>query len=113
MEGYDSMAYTYEELSKMTVTQLRAIADGIEHEATKGHSTMHKDKLLPALCTALGIESHSHHQVVGIDKSKIKSQIRELKVQRSEAIAKHDANKLAEIRNSIRHLKRILRKAIV
>jgi DNA-binding IclR family transcriptional regulator len=113
MEGADIMAHTYEELSKMTVTQLRAIADGIEHEATKGHSTMHKEKLLPAICIALGIEAHTHHHVIGIDKSKIKSQIRELKVQRDEAISKHDATKLAELRHSIKHLKRILRKATV
>ncbi len=113
MEGSTVMTYTYEELSKMTVAQLREIADGIDHEATKGHSTMHKDKLLPALCIALSIESHAHHHVVGIDKTKIKAQIRELKGQREEAIIKHDGTKLAEIRHSIRHLKRILRKATV
>lgn len=107
------MTYTYEMLSKMTVVQLRTIADGIEHEATKGHSTMHKDKLLPALCVALGIETHAQHHVVGVDKTKIKSQIRELKVQREEVLAKHDHARLAEIRHSIRHLKRILRKATI
>ena len=108
-----NMAHTYEELSKMTVAQLRAIADGIDHDATKGHSTMHKDKLLPALCIALGIESHAHHHAVGINKAEIKSQIRQLKVQRGDAISKHDSAKLAEIRHNIRHLKRILRKSIV
>lgn len=104
------MPYTYEELSKMTVTQLRQIADGIDHEATKGHSTMHKEKLLPALCKALGIEARPHHEVVGTDKTKIKSQIRQLKTQRNEAIANHDYIKLAEIRHNIHHLKRFLRK---
>jgi hypothetical protein len=107
------MTYTYDQLSKMTVAQLRSIADGIEHEATRGHSIMHKDKLLPAICIALGIEGHAHHHVIGLDKTKIKSQIRELKNQRNEAIVKHDGAKLAEIRHSIRHLKRILRKATI
>ena len=107
------MAYTYEQLSKMTVVDLRKIADGIEHEATKGHSTMHKDKLLPALCKALGVEAHAHHEVVGVDKRKIKAQIRELKVKRAEAIANHDKAQLADVRNSIHHLKRILRRYTV
>ena len=62
------MSYTYEQLNKMTVVELRKIADGIEHEATKGHSTMHKEKLLPALCIALGIEAHAHHEAKGVEK---------------------------------------------
>ena len=62
------MAHSYEELHKMTVTQLRRIAEGIEHDAVKGFSTMHKEKLLLAICVALGIEAHEHHQVVGIDR---------------------------------------------
>jgi len=35
------MTYTYEQLSRMNVADLRVIADGIEHEAVKGHLTMH------------------------------------------------------------------------
>jgi len=106
------MPYTYEQLSKMTVTELRKIADGIEHEATKGHSTMHKEKLLPALCIALGIEAHVHHEAKGLNKSKIKTEIRALKKDRDAAIQVHDHVKLREIRNKIHHLKRILRKAL-
>ena len=56
------MAYTYDQLNMMTVGELRKIADGIDQEAVHGHATMHKEKLVPALCTALGIESHVHHQ---------------------------------------------------
>ena len=107
------MAYTYEELSKMTVVELRQIADGIEHEATKGHSTMHKEKLLPALCTALGIDAHVHHHVVGINKTKIKTEIKELKVKRAAAIAAKDYALLKEIREKIHKLKYTLRKSIV
>lgn len=108
------MAYTYEELSKMTVMELRKIADGIDHEATKGHSTMHKDKLLPALCQALGIEAHVHHFVKGnINKTKIKSEIKQLKVKRSAAIETKDYTQLKEIRDQIHKLKHTLRKYIV
>ena len=108
------MAYTYEQLSKMNVTELRQIADGIQHEAVSGHSTMHKEKLLPALCKALGIEAHEHHHLVGkLDKSKIKQQIRALKAEREAAITAHNADGLIDIRHKIRNLKRLLRKSIV
>lgn len=108
------MSYTYEELSKMNVTELRKIADGIDHEATKGHSTMHKDKLLPAMCIALGIDTHVHHHVVGaINKTKIKSEIKQLKVKRSAAIEAKDYKQLKEIRDKIHKLKHTLRKSIV
>jgi hypothetical protein len=108
------MAYTYEVLSKMNVGDLRKIADGIQHDAVKGHSTMHKEKLIPALCTALGIEAHPHHHVVGtIDKSKIKQEIRALKAKRDAAIESHNSSELAAIRHSMHHLKRLLRKSIV
>ncbi len=52
------MEHTFEELHKKTVADLREIAAGIEHDALHGHTTMHKDPLLKALCTALGIEAH-------------------------------------------------------
>jgi cysteinyl-tRNA synthetase len=107
------MAYTFEELNKMTVGDLRKIADGIDHEATKGHSTMHKEKLVPALCTALGIDMHVHHQVVGINKKKVKSEIRELKVQREEATQAKDYARLKQIRDRIHKLKHTLRKSMV
>lgn len=107
------MAYTYEQLSKMTVAELRQIADTIEHEATKGHSTMHKEKLLPALCVALGIETHVHHRVEGIDKSKIKGEIKELKVKRAAAIQAKNYDELRQIRDRIHKLKHTLRKFTV
>ena len=106
------MLYTYEQLSKMTVADLRKIADGIEHDAVKGHSTMHKDKLLPALCTALGIEAHVHHDVKGIDKGSIKLKISALKKDREAAIAAKDYLKLRTVRLNIKRLKRTIRKAM-
>ncbi len=107
------MAYTYEKLSNMTVAELRGIADGIEHEATKGHSTMHKEKLLPALCIALGIDPHARHEAKGINKGKIKMEIRALRKERETALASHDKAKLQTIRGRIHNLKKMLRRAIV
>ncbi|HUI64602.1 MAG TPA: hypothetical protein VL126_07165 [Bacteroidota bacterium] len=105
------MAYTYEQLNAMTVAQLREIAKGIEHEAVQGHSTMHKEKLVPALCLALGIEAHKHHLVTGLDKSKIKLEIRNLKKTRDEALTTKDLAKYRQSIREIHHLKNKLRRA--
>ncbi len=107
------MAYTYEQLSKLNVTELRKIADGIQHPATAGHSTMHKEKLLPALCVALGIDAHAHHEAKGINKSKIKLEIRALKKDRADALQTHNSEKLQDVRHKIHDLKKKLRKALV
>ena len=107
------MPYTYEQLKDLTVIELRKIADGVDHEAVKGHLTMHKEKLLPALCVALGIETHVHHEVRGVNKGKLKMQIRALKKDREAALQAHDSAKLKEVRMKIKNLKRTLRKAIV
>ena len=107
------MSYTYDQLSKMTVVELRKIADGIEYEALHGHSTMHKEKLLPALCKALNIETHLHHTVVGINKTAMKAEIRSWKKKRAEALTNKDYAKLSEIRQHIHDLKVKLRRALV
>ena len=107
------MAYTYEQLANMTVVQLREIADGIEHDAVKGHSTMHKEKLLPAICLALGIEAHKHHEVKGLNKNSIKVEIRSLKKKRDAALAAKDLGQYHQILHEIHHLKNKLRRAII
>jgi len=107
------MPYTYEQLSQMTVAELRIIADGIDHEAVHGHSTMHKEKLVPALCKALNIETHAHHKVVGINKAQVKLEIRSWKKKREKALAEKDYVKLSEIRQHIHDLKVKLRRSIV
>ena len=105
------MAFTYEELSKMTVARLREIALGLDHEAGKGASTMHKEKLLPALCQALGIEAHVHHNIVGLNKSQLKAEIRSLKGKKKEELAAGNAKGFKEVLRKIHRLKRALRKA--
>ena len=108
------MAYTYEQLSEMNVTQLRDIAKGIDHEAVHGFSTMHKEKLLPALCTALGIESHKHHMAAkGFDKASVKAEIRALKKQRNALVPKEHPREYREILRKIHEKKNVLRRMIV
>ena len=108
------MAYTYEELKHKTVAELREIAAGSEeHEALQGYTQLNKEHLLVALCKALGIDMHQHHEVKGINKSGLKSQIKRLKQQRDEAIAARDHAQLKEVRRRMHHLKRAIHKATV
>ena len=103
------MAYTYDELKDKTIAELREIAKGLSHEAVQGYSQMNKERLLPALCKALGIDTHEHHEVTGIDKAGIKAKIRELKRQRDEALETSDPSTLKVVRRHIHHLNRQLR----
>lgn len=105
--------YTWEDLHKKTVADLRDIAKEVEHPAVKGYSQMNKEHLLPALCEALGIEAHAHHEVVGIDKRNIKAKIRELKAERDKALEGGDRAQLKAVRRRIHRLKRRIRAAIV
>ncbi len=107
------MAHTFQDLKMKTVAQLRDIAKETEHEAIKGYSSMHKADLLQALCTALGIEGHEPHEVVGADKAQIKVKIRELKTKREAALDAHDPKQLKFLRRRIHRLKRKLRAASV
>ncbi len=107
------MAYTYHELKEKTVAELREIAMGIEHEAVQGATQMNKEHLLKALCTALVIDMHEHHQVIGIDKAAVKARIRALKQKRAEALAAKDYAQLKATRRRIHRLKRQIRRAMV
>ena len=108
------MAYTYEQLSEMSVAELRDIARGVDHEAVHGFSTMHKEKLLPALCVALGIEAHKHHTAVrGFNKASVKAEIRTLKKQRDAIVPKEHPKEFRAILRQIHEKKNQLRRMIV
>jgi hypothetical protein len=107
------MAHTYEELKHKQVEELREIAKGLDHEAVKGFTQMNKDHLLPALCKALGIESHAHHQAVGLNKVAVKKKIRELQKERAKALEAHDRKQLKLIRRQIHTLNHRIRAASV
>jgi len=107
------MSFTYHDLKEKTVAQLREIAKDLDHEAVKGATQMNKDHLLKALCSALKIDMHEHHQVVGIDKSAIKAKIRGLKKKRDEILASKDRTELHGVLRQIHSLKRTMRRAMV
>ena len=107
------MAYTFEQLKHTTLAQLREIAASIDHEAVQGYTQLNKEHLIPAICKALNIEMHEHHQVVGLNKAEIKAKIKELKSKRDAALAAHDHAQLKLIRRQIHRVKRTIHKATV
>lgn len=107
------MSYTYSELKHKRMADLRQIASRIEHEAVKGYTQLNKDHLLDALCAALGIDKHAHHEAVGVDRRKIKTEIRALKLKRDEAVKAQNHADLKSTRRQIHKLKRTIRKALV
>lgn len=105
--------HTYEELKKKTVAQLREIAAGMEHESVQGYTQLNKEHLLEAICKALNIDMHEHHEVVGVEKNAIKTKIKRLKRKRDEALAAHNLAQVKMARRQIHRLKRKIRKAMV
>ena len=105
------MAHTYDELKGKTVAELREIAKAFpDDEVLKGAMQMNKEHLLPALCKALHIDTHAHHQAVGIDKPALKLKIKALKVERDAALEKHDHATLKNVRRQIHRINRDIRR---
>jgi len=104
-----TVAYTYHDLKSKTIHDLREIAKDLKHEAVQGASQMNKDHLLPALCTALGIDAHEHHTATGIDKPGIKAKMRELRKKKAAALEAHDRDALKSLRRHIHNLNRQIR----
>ena len=107
------MSYTYDELKGKTVAELREIAAGIKHEAVQGYTQLNKEHLLAAMCKALNIDMHVHHKAkaAGVDKGRVKSQLKELKKKRDAALQAHDHKQLKDVRRQMHELRRSLRKA--
>ena len=103
------MAHTYEELKHKTVAELREIAKATQHEAVQGYTQMNKERLLPALCSALGIDPHEHHAAVSAEKASIKARMRQLKADCEKAIADGDHGTLQRLRRQYHKLNHSLR----
>jgi DNA-binding IclR family transcriptional regulator len=107
------MAYTFHELKEKTIGDLRDIAKDVKHDAVQGYTQLNKEHLLVALCSALNIPVHDHHDVVGIDKLALKARIRALKKDRDAAIEAGDQAKLRAVRQHIHGLNRQIKKHLV
>ena len=106
------MSHTFPELKHKTLAELKEIAEGIT-PAVQGYTQMNKDHLLAAICGALNIDMHVHHEVKGVDKGALKLKIREWKKKRDEALAARDRKSLKLALDHIHHFKHELRKAMV
>ena len=107
------MAYTFHELKEKTIGDLRDIAKDVKHDAVQGYTQLNKEHLLVALCSALNIPVHEHHDVVGIDKLALKARIRAMKKDRDAAIQAGDQAKLKAVREHIHGLNRQIKKHLV
>lgn len=107
------MPYTHHELKEKTVAELRDIAKDIQHDAVQGYTQLNKEHLIVALCQALSIPIHEHHDVVGIDKAALKTKIRALKSARDAAIEAGDHAKLKAVRRQIHGLNRQIRQHMI
>src|SRR5205807_6441675 len=107
------IAYTNKELKHKTPAELRDIAKNLDHEAVQGYTQLNKEHLVVAICKALNIDIHEHHDVVGIDKAAIKTRIKALKTKRDAALSAHDHKQLKIARRGIHRLKRQIHKATV
>ena len=103
------MAHTYEELKHKTIAELRELAQGLQHQAVQGYTQMNKDHLLPALCKALGIESHEHLAAVGEQKLATKAKMREIKAACEKAKADGDTDLVHRLRRQYHQLNHSLR----
>ena len=105
------MAHTYEELSKLTVADLRDIAKDLDHEAVQGATQMNKEHLLPALCKALGIDSHAHHAAAMAEKAAVKAKMRDINEEKAKALESGDHELLRRLRKHYHRLNHSLRTA--
>lgn len=105
------MSYTFEQLKAKPLADLREMAKALDDDAVKGWSQMNKDRLLPVLCKALHVDTHVHHEVVGVDKDAIKAQLHALHAQRERALDAHDHAQLKMVRRQMHHLNHTIRKA--
>jgi hypothetical protein len=111
------MTYTYEQLKAMTIVDLREIARGLQ-PALQGYTQMNKEHLLPAICTALGVDTRHHHRHAhghhhgaheAFDRPTTKATLRRLKAERDRALDVHDIAALHGIRRRMHALKHRLR----
>jgi len=106
------MTHTFPELKHKTLVELREIAVAIT-PAVQGYTQMNKDHLLEAVCNALNIDMHVHHEIKGVDKGALKAKIRDWKKKRDEALAAGDRKSLKVALDHIHSYKHQLRKSMV
>ncbi|MHC4184174.1 MAG: transcription termination factor Rho [Planctomycetota bacterium] len=98
------------DISKLPATKLREMA--LKIPGIDGVHGMNKQQLVEAIKAAQGKELEKPKKAkLDFDMSAMKKQIRMLKIERDEAISSKERAKLKEIREKIKRLKRLTRKA--
>jgi len=90
------------------------MAKGIEHESRKSYTPTSQEHLPPAICKALGIDTHvhrAHPAKAGVHKRGVKARLRALKAERDKALQAHDHAQLKSVRRQMHSLNRKLRAA--
>ena len=105
------MVHTYEELKKKTIAELRDIAKDLQHEAVQGYTQLNKEHLLPALCKALGIDTHAHHAAAIAEKAAVKAKMREIGAEKAKALESGDHDLVRQLRRQYHRLNHSLRAA--
>jgi hypothetical protein len=105
------MAHTYEELKKKTIAELRDLAKDLQHEAVQGYTQLNKEHLLPALCKALGIDTHAHHAAAIAEKAAVKAKMREIRAEKAKALESGDHDLVRQLRRHYHRLNHTLRSA--
>ncbi len=98
----------YHELEKTKVTELREMAQ--KYDDIVGASGIPKEQLVDILADKMGIEK-PHKEVVGINKAKIKKEIKQLKKERDKVLEAKDRKELKIVRRKIHRMRRKLHAA--
>ncbi len=101
--------YTRGQLQRLTTKKLREI--GIELGEISGVHGMKKDELVDAIFSIRGIEEADATAEVSVDKTALKSEIKDLKALREDALKAGNEVELKRVRKRIKRLKRALRRA--
>jgi len=106
---------TRHELQKMTVVKLRE--EALKYPELSGVHGMKKAELIDALAKVFGLPEEEKAPVkkkkAEVSKTSLKSQVKELKQKRAEAIQAKDSKALKLIRKKIKRAKRVLRELSV
>ena len=99
-------------LQKMTIVKLRE--EALKFPDITGVHGMSKGQLLPILKEKYGIiDEQTESEVLAERKHALKKKIRQLKIEKAQALEEKDAKKAALLRRRLRRQRRVLKKVIV
>lgn len=116
-ETHKKKEHDEKHLDKMTVKELREVAEGLPHE--RAIHDMKKEELIAFIKEVKGIKDetpahkHKHKGKIKMAKAELKAKIRELKKLRLQALEAGEKKKALTLRYHIARLKKISRHVAV